>query len=160
MMSEVLKIIFFLQLINFHYSLAVLQMDKSSGFDDIGTPIWKLAGCVFLVYCLLYVSLFKGVKSSGKVVWVTATGKQEKNTRNQSKILNFKQKKGSHFVQNVTPFCSKHLPETYLWLHIENLKVLKHSIPFFYHINEKFILINIIVILGHGSFTGKFFIMR
>ena len=43
MMSEVLKIIFFLQLINFHYSLAVLQMDKSSGFDDIGTPIWKLA---------------------------------------------------------------------------------------------------------------------
>ena len=106
MMSEILKIkiIFFPQLINFHYSLAVLQMDKSSGFDDIGTPIWKLAGCVFLVYCLLYVSLFKGVKSSGKVVWVTATGKQEKNTRNQSKILNFKQKKGSHFVQNVTCF--------------------------------------------------------
>ena len=105
MMSEILKIIFFPQLINVHYSLAVLQMDKSSGFDDIGTPIWKLAGCVFLVYCLLYVSLFKGVKSSGKVVWVTATGKQEKNTRrNQSKILKFKQKKGSHFEQNVTPF--------------------------------------------------------
>ena len=42
------------------------------GFEDIGTPIWKLAGCVFLVYCMLYFSLFKGVKSSGKVVWVTA----------------------------------------------------------------------------------------
>ena len=25
------------------------------------------------VYCLLYFSLFKGVKSSGKVIWVTAT---------------------------------------------------------------------------------------
>ena len=91
-------------MINFHYSLAVLQMDKSSGFDDIGTPIWKLAGCVFLVYCLLYVSLFKGVKSSGKVVWVTATGKQEKNTRNQFKILNFKQKKGSHFCSKCDLF--------------------------------------------------------
>ena len=48
-------------------------MDQSEGFENIGTPIWKLAGCVFLVYCLLYLSLFKGVKSSGKVVWVTAT---------------------------------------------------------------------------------------
>ena len=76
MMSEILKIIFFPQLINFHYSLAVLQMDKSDGFESIGTPIWKLAGCVFMVYCLLYLSLFKGVKSSGKVVWVTATGKK------------------------------------------------------------------------------------
>ena len=48
-------------------------MDQSEGFENIGSPIWKLAGCVFLVYCLLYLSLFKGVKSSGKVVWVTAT---------------------------------------------------------------------------------------
>lgn len=47
-------------------------MNKSEGIDDIGTPIWKLAGCVFVVYCLLYLSLFKGVKSSGKVVWITA----------------------------------------------------------------------------------------
>ena len=47
-------------------------MNKSPGIDDIGTPIWPLAGCVFLVYCLLYLSLFKGVKSSGKVVWITA----------------------------------------------------------------------------------------
>lgn len=47
-------------------------MNRSDGIDDIGTPIWKLAGCVFVVYCLLYLSLFKGVKSSGKVVWITA----------------------------------------------------------------------------------------
>ncbi len=32
-----------------------------------------MAVCVCIVYCLLYISLFKGVKSSGKVVWVTAT---------------------------------------------------------------------------------------
>ena len=54
------------------FSFQVLQVDKSSGIDDIGAPIWKLAACVLVVYCLLYLSLFKGVKSSGKVVWVTA----------------------------------------------------------------------------------------
>ena len=76
-----------------NFSLEVLKVQDSSGFDDIGAPIWKLALCVFLVYCLLYFSLFKGnisfmdqrwicdfdlianlgVKSSGKVVWITAT---------------------------------------------------------------------------------------
>ena len=55
-----------------YFNLAVLQVQESSGIDDIGTPIWKLAGCVAAVYLLLYLSLFKGVKSSGKVVWVTA----------------------------------------------------------------------------------------
>ena len=33
-------------------------------------PVPCTAGAV---YCLLYISLFKGVKSSGKVVWITAT---------------------------------------------------------------------------------------
>ena len=60
------------KLLYFFPSLAVLQVQESSGIDDIGTPIWKLAGCVAAVYLLLYLSLFKGVKSSGKVVWVTA----------------------------------------------------------------------------------------
>lgn len=55
-----------------YFNFQVLQVDKSSGIDDIGAPIWKLAACVLVVYCLLYLSLFKGVKSSGKVVWVTA----------------------------------------------------------------------------------------
>ena len=54
------------------FSLAVLQMNQSDGIENIGTPIWRLAGCVLVVYLLLYLSLFKGVKSSGKVVWVTA----------------------------------------------------------------------------------------
>jgi SNF family Na+-dependent transporter len=39
----------------------------------VGTPILGLTFCVFIVYCCLYLSLFKGIKSSGKVVWITAT---------------------------------------------------------------------------------------
>lgn len=33
----------------------------------------ELVGCLLIVFIILYFSLFKGVKSSGKVVWVTAT---------------------------------------------------------------------------------------
>jgi len=32
-----------------------------------------MAICIAIVYTMLYISLFKGVKSSGKVVWITAT---------------------------------------------------------------------------------------
>lgn len=64
----------------------------SEGLHDVGYPKWQLVVCLFCVYIMLYVSLFKGVKSSGililqhlygakttiflylgKVVWVTAT---------------------------------------------------------------------------------------
>jgi solute carrier family 6 (neurotransmitter transporter, noradrenalin) member 2 len=43
-------------------------MQRSDGLQDIGVPKWQLAVCVFVVYCMLYLSLFKGVKSSGKFV--------------------------------------------------------------------------------------------
>ncbi|KAB7498642.1 Sodium-dependent serotonin transporter [Armadillidium nasatum] len=48
-------------------------MNKSEGLDDLGTLNPGLVICGFITYLLLYLSLFKGVKSSGKVVWVTAT---------------------------------------------------------------------------------------
>ncbi|XP_064641154.1 sodium-dependent noradrenaline transporter-like [Lineus longissimus] len=51
----------------------VLSIHKSSGMDDLGMPRWELVLTTLLVFCLLYFSLWKGVKSSGKVVWVTAT---------------------------------------------------------------------------------------
>ena len=54
-------------------SLRVLRVQDSGGIDDLGTPQWQLVLCIAAVYCLLYISLFKGVKSSGKVVWITAT---------------------------------------------------------------------------------------
>ncbi|ERL83689.1 hypothetical protein D910_06366, partial [Dendroctonus ponderosae] len=55
------------------FSRAVLEMQWSDGLHEMGYPKWQLVVCLILIYCLLYVSLFKGVKSSGKVVWVTAT---------------------------------------------------------------------------------------
>ena len=57
---------FLINLTFFHSSRAVLQVQDSNGINDIGTPTLKLTVCVFIVYCMLYFSLFKGVKSSGK----------------------------------------------------------------------------------------------
>jgi hypothetical protein len=48
------------------YSRAVLEMQHSEGLNDLGFPKWQLAVCLGLVYVTLYLSLFKGVKSSGK----------------------------------------------------------------------------------------------
>lgn len=45
----------------------------SDGLHEMGYPKWQLVVCILLVYAMLYLSLFKGVKSSGKVVWATAT---------------------------------------------------------------------------------------
>ncbi|GLH04207.1 Transporter [Gryllus bimaculatus] len=57
---------------------AVLQMQYSDGLHAMGVPRWQLVLCLLLVYSMLYLSLFKGVKSSdipssSKVVWATAT---------------------------------------------------------------------------------------
>ncbi|CAA9997778.1 unnamed protein product [Nesidiocoris tenuis] len=56
-----------------YFNRGVLQLNKSEGLHDLGVPRWQLAICVFVVYVMLYLSLFKGVKSTGKVVWLTAT---------------------------------------------------------------------------------------
>jgi len=56
-----------------YFNLKVLRVQESDGIDNIGSPQWPLVICIGVVYCLLYISLFKGVKSSGKVVWITAT---------------------------------------------------------------------------------------
>lgn len=55
------------------FNRAVLELHKSPGMHDLGSPKWQLLLCVLLVFIILYLALFKGVSSSGKVVWVTAT---------------------------------------------------------------------------------------
>ncbi len=45
----------------------VLHIHESRGIDDLGLPRWELALCLVLVVFILYFSLWKGVKSSGKV---------------------------------------------------------------------------------------------
>ncbi|CAG0889253.1 unnamed protein product [Darwinula stevensoni] len=56
-----------------YFARGVLGLHRSTGISDLGWPRWTLLGCLLIVYSLLYLSLFKGVKASGKVVWVTAT---------------------------------------------------------------------------------------
>ncbi|XP_046361791.1 sodium-dependent dopamine transporter-like isoform X1 [Haliotis rufescens] len=55
------------------FERGVLNLHKSSGIDDLGPVRWQLALCTLLTFTLLYFCLWKGVKSTGKVVWVTAT---------------------------------------------------------------------------------------
>uniref|UniRef100_A0AAX7SHL5 Transporter n=1 Tax=Astatotilapia calliptera TaxID=8154 RepID=A0AAX7SHL5_ASTCA len=51
----------------------VLNLHESSGIEDLGWPRWQLVLCLVVVVFILYFSLWKGVKSSGKVVYITAT---------------------------------------------------------------------------------------
>uniref|UniRef100_A0A8C4Q3T2 Transporter n=1 Tax=Eptatretus burgeri TaxID=7764 RepID=A0A8C4Q3T2_EPTBU len=46
---------------------------KSSGLGNVGGVKWQLVVCILLIFIIVYFSLWKGVKTSGKVVWVTAT---------------------------------------------------------------------------------------
>ncbi|PIK39735.1 putative sodium-dependent serotonin transporter [Apostichopus japonicus] len=51
----------------------VLNLHLSSGLEEIGLIKWDLMLCLLAVYLIVYFSLWKGIKGSGKVVWVTAT---------------------------------------------------------------------------------------
>ena len=49
----------------------VLQL--SSGIDDMGSICWGMLGCLGIAWICVFFSLVKGIKTSGKVVYVTAT---------------------------------------------------------------------------------------
>ncbi|XP_061624235.1 solute carrier family 6 member 4b isoform X3 [Phyllopteryx taeniolatus] len=55
------------------YTRNVLEIHESSGLANVGGVRWQLTLCLFLIFTIVYFSLWKGVKTSGKVVWVTAT---------------------------------------------------------------------------------------
>ncbi|KAK6620008.1 hypothetical protein RUM44_006408 [Polyplax serrata] len=44
----------------------------STGIDDVSTLQWELVGTLFLAWILVYFCVWKGVKTSGKVVYFTA----------------------------------------------------------------------------------------
>jgi solute carrier family 6 (neurotransmitter transporter, serotonin) member 4 len=50
----------------------VLQVQYSKGFGQIGHIRWHIALCLLVIFLIVYFSIWKGVKSSGKAVWVTA----------------------------------------------------------------------------------------
>ncbi|KAM7068542.1 sodium-dependent serotonin transporter isoform 3-T3 [Molossus nigricans] len=55
------------------YMRHVLQIHQSGGLQAPGGVSWQLTLCIMLIFTIVYFSIWKGVKTSGKVVWVTAT---------------------------------------------------------------------------------------
>ncbi|XP_017778563.1 PREDICTED: sodium-dependent dopamine transporter [Nicrophorus vespilloides] len=55
-----------------YFNRAILELHKSEGLHDLGTIKWDIALCLFAVYIICYFSLWKGISTSGKVVWFTA----------------------------------------------------------------------------------------
>ncbi|XP_068171913.1 sodium- and chloride-dependent neutral and basic amino acid transporter B(0+)-like [Antennarius striatus] len=50
-----------------------VALQRSSGLDETGPVVWHLALCLLLSSIVVAASLIKGIKSSGKVVYFTAT---------------------------------------------------------------------------------------
>ncbi|XP_029455802.1 sodium- and chloride-dependent GABA transporter 2-like [Rhinatrema bivittatum] len=48
-------------------------LNISDGIEHIGSLQWKLALCLLLAWIICYFCIWKGVKSTGKVVYITAT---------------------------------------------------------------------------------------
>ncbi len=55
-----------------YFNRRMLGIDKSKGIDDLGFIKLDLTVCLFIVYLLMYLCICKGVKSTGKAVYVTA----------------------------------------------------------------------------------------
>ncbi|OQR72161.1 sodium-dependent serotonin transporter-like [Tropilaelaps mercedesae] len=55
-----------------YFERHVLEMHKSSGLGEMGPISAPIAGCLLLVFLLVYLALWKGVKSTGKAVYITA----------------------------------------------------------------------------------------
>ncbi|XP_017675151.1 PREDICTED: sodium- and chloride-dependent neutral and basic amino acid transporter B(0+) isoform X1 [Lepidothrix coronata] len=49
-----------------------VALQRSSGLDETGNVVWYLALCLLLAWMIVAAALFKGIKSSGKVVYFTA----------------------------------------------------------------------------------------
>lgn len=50
----------------------VLQIHRSKGLQDLGGISWQLALCIMLIFTVIYFSIWKGVKTSGKVMGTLA----------------------------------------------------------------------------------------
>ncbi|KAL3859350.1 hypothetical protein ACJMK2_009575 [Sinanodonta woodiana] len=51
-----------------YFERGMLHLHLSKGVDDLGSPQWQLVLCTLLTFTVLYFSLWKGVKSSGKLL--------------------------------------------------------------------------------------------
>ncbi|KAL1452101.1 hypothetical protein WDU94_006413 [Cyamophila willieti] len=55
-----------------YFSRYILEMQHSTGLHDLGYIKWDIALCLLAVYLICYFSMWKGISTSGKVVWFTA----------------------------------------------------------------------------------------
>ncbi|KAJ9586475.1 hypothetical protein L9F63_019875, partial [Diploptera punctata] len=55
-----------------YFNRAILELHRSDGLHDLGAIKWDMALCLLAVYFICYFSLWKGISTSGKVVWFTA----------------------------------------------------------------------------------------
>ncbi|XP_031845957.2 sodium-dependent dopamine transporter isoform X2 [Nomia melanderi] len=55
-----------------YFNRAILELHESQGLHDLGAIKWDIALCLLVVYLICYFSLWKGISTSGKVVWFTA----------------------------------------------------------------------------------------
>ncbi|XP_076253232.1 sodium-dependent dopamine transporter [Rhynchophorus ferrugineus] len=55
-----------------YFIRAILELHRSRGLHDLGAIKWDMALCLLAVYVICYFSLWKGISTSGKVVWFTA----------------------------------------------------------------------------------------
>ncbi|KAL3856701.1 hypothetical protein ACJMK2_011425 [Sinanodonta woodiana] len=56
-----------------YYLYSALEIQKSTGIDNLGGVKWSLCLCLLAVFVIVYFSMWKGIQSSGKAVWITAT---------------------------------------------------------------------------------------
>ncbi|XP_071110057.1 sodium- and chloride-dependent neutral and basic amino acid transporter B(0+)-like [Haliotis cracherodii] len=57
----------------FFFNEEVIQRSAGLEPENMGAPLWKLSLCLLLSWIVVVLCLIKGVKSSGKVVYFTAT---------------------------------------------------------------------------------------
>lgn len=55
-----------------YFNRFILEIHESDGIHDLGIIKWEMATCLLIVYLICYFSLWKGISTSGKVVWFTA----------------------------------------------------------------------------------------
>ena len=53
------------------YTRHLTEIHKSTGLNDLGGIKWELVGCLLLVFISVYFALWKGIKSAGKVGFIS-----------------------------------------------------------------------------------------
>uniref|UniRef100_T1IPV6 Transporter n=1 Tax=Strigamia maritima TaxID=126957 RepID=T1IPV6_STRMM len=55
------------------HSKFVLNIDASGGIENLNVPQWRLVSALAATWIFIFLCVFKGIKTSGKAVYVTAT---------------------------------------------------------------------------------------